>query len=136
MDAMMSMIYTWLENLVKFEESHGVNNTLHTKIVLKSDHKEEEEAHILIVEGFLLYSNRPLINMLNQCHFFPIPHEEYKKRRCYRNYTVAPANYGSPSKPLIHPTYHKIDVFFLIMVVQHLQSTSSSILSMYMLDVM
>uniref|UniRef100_A0A3B4U7Y6 Muscle-specific beta 1 integrin binding protein 2 n=1 Tax=Seriola dumerili TaxID=41447 RepID=A0A3B4U7Y6_SERDU len=47
MDAMMSTIYAWLENPVKFEKSHGVNNILDIEIVPKSDHKEEE-THILL----------------------------------------------------------------------------------------
>lgn len=51
MEAMTNTIKGWIENPVKFARSHGVNLTS-TAAVSDSD----ENTHILIVEGFLLYN--------------------------------------------------------------------------------
>uniref|UniRef100_A0A3P8TYE8 Uncharacterized protein n=1 Tax=Amphiprion percula TaxID=161767 RepID=A0A3P8TYE8_AMPPE len=66
-DAMVSAIF-------------GVNNILDTEIVLKSDHKEEEETHIVIVEDILLFTYRHLIDVLNKCHLISNPNKECKKK--------------------------------------------------------
>uniref|UniRef100_A0A3B4XKU2 Uncharacterized protein n=1 Tax=Seriola lalandi dorsalis TaxID=1841481 RepID=A0A3B4XKU2_SERLL len=71
MDTMMSTIYAWLENPV----------TLDDGITLKSDSKIE--SNILIVDGFLLYTSGPLINVLNHWFRISFPYEECKKRSLF-----------------------------------------------------
>lgn len=51
MEAMTNTIKGWIENPVKFARSHGVN------LISAADVSDpEEQTHILIVEGFLLFN--------------------------------------------------------------------------------
>ncbi|XP_069378135.1 muscle-specific beta 1 integrin binding protein isoform X2 [Paralichthys olivaceus] len=83
MEAMASTVKGWMENPVKFAHSHGV--TLSSPSVVADP---DEQIHILIIEGFLLYNYLPLMDVFNKCYYISIPYEECKRRRSTRQYTI------------------------------------------------
>ncbi|XP_064325478.1 nicotinamide riboside kinase 2 isoform X1 [Phalacrocorax carbo] len=82
MEAMVSTVHAWIENPVKFARSHGVNVTPGSKEPASKD------INILVIEGFLLYNYKPLIDLFDICYYLAVPYDECKRRRSTRNYTV------------------------------------------------
>ncbi|XP_016340889.1 nicotinamide riboside kinase 2-like isoform X1 [Sinocyclocheilus anshuiensis] len=83
MDAMVNTVKGWMENPVKFARSHGVT------VSPASDGSDpEREIHILVIEGFLLYNYKPLLDIYSKCYYVTIPYGECKRRRSMRTYTV------------------------------------------------
>uniref|UniRef100_A0A1A8NI82 Nicotinamide riboside kinase 2 n=1 Tax=Nothobranchius pienaari TaxID=704102 RepID=A0A1A8NI82_9TELE len=83
MEAMTNTIKGWIENPVKFARSHGVALSSVPDVAIP-----DEQIHILIVEGFLLYNYQPLLEVFDKCFYISIPYEECKRRRSTRRYTV------------------------------------------------
>ncbi|XP_055007594.1 nicotinamide riboside kinase 2-like isoform X2 [Boleophthalmus pectinirostris] len=82
MEAMVSTVKGWQENPVKFARSHGVSLTPEAEL------DPERGIHMLIVEGFLIYNYKPLLDIYDKCFYISIPYEECKRRRSTRTYTV------------------------------------------------
>ncbi|XP_042335929.1 nicotinamide riboside kinase 2 isoform X1 [Sceloporus undulatus] len=83
MEAMVNTVRAWIENPVKFARSHGVNVSHGSKLPSSDD-----DVHILVVEGFLLYNYRPLVDLLDKRYYLVVPYNECKQRRSTRKYTV------------------------------------------------
>uniref|UniRef100_A0A8C9EYR3 Nicotinamide riboside kinase 2 n=1 Tax=Pavo cristatus TaxID=9049 RepID=A0A8C9EYR3_PAVCR len=82
MEAMVSTVRAWMENPVKFARSHGVN------VTPDPTEPPSKEPHILLIEGFLLYNYRPLVELFDLRYFLAVPYDECKRRRSTRSYTV------------------------------------------------
>ncbi|MED6276766.1 Nicotinamide riboside kinase 2 [Characodon lateralis] len=83
MEAMTNTIKGWIENPAKFARSHGVSLAPVPDVA-----NCDEQIHILIVEGFLLYNYAPLLDVFSKLYYIAIPYEECKRRRSTRQYTV------------------------------------------------
>ncbi|XP_061549561.1 nicotinamide riboside kinase 2-like [Phycodurus eques] len=84
MEAMVSTVKGWQENPVKFARSHGVSLSPEAE----ECSSDQNGIHILIVEGFLIYNYKPLIDIYDRCFYMSLPYEECKTRRSTRTYTV------------------------------------------------
>ncbi|KAM9461803.1 muscle-specific beta 1 integrin binding protein isoform 1-T2 [Clarias gariepinus] len=120
MEAMVNTIKGWLENPVKFARSHGIQVTPASEMGTA-----EDENHILIVEGFLLYNYKPLMEVFDKCYYITIPYEECKRRRSTRQYIV-------PDPPglfdgHVWPMYlkHRVEMEDNLFPIEHLDGLKS-----------
>ncbi|XP_062041009.1 nicotinamide riboside kinase 2 [Lepus europaeus] len=77
MEAMLSTVQAWLGCPRKFARAHGV-----------SVQPDASDTHILLLEGFLLYSYKPLVDVFSCRYFLTVPYDECKRRRSTRSYAV------------------------------------------------
>ncbi|XP_051826803.1 nicotinamide riboside kinase 2-like isoform X1 [Antechinus flavipes] len=82
MEAMLNTVLEWLNNPMKFARTHGIN------IQQNSQESNSDDTHILILEGFLLYSYKSLLDLYSRRYFLAVPYEECKRRRSTCNYKV------------------------------------------------
>uniref|UniRef100_A0A8C5JYU2 Nicotinamide riboside kinase 2 n=1 Tax=Jaculus jaculus TaxID=51337 RepID=A0A8C5JYU2_JACJA len=77
MEAMVSTVQAWIRDPQKFARAHGV-----------SVQPDTTDTHVLLLEGFLLYSYKPLVDLYSRRYFLTVPYEECKRRRSNRSYMV------------------------------------------------
>ncbi|CAO2641315.1 Nicotinamide riboside kinase 2 [Lemmus lemmus] len=77
MEAMLSTVRAWVKDPRKFARAHGV-----------SLQPSSSDTHVLLLDGFLLYSYKPLLDMYSRRYFLTVPYEECKRRRSNRSYVV------------------------------------------------
>ncbi|XP_042525796.1 nicotinamide riboside kinase 2 [Dipodomys spectabilis] len=77
MKAMLSTVKAWVQNPPKFARSHGV-----------TVQPSASDTHILLLEGFLIYSYKPLLDFYTRRYFLTVPYEESKRRRSTRKYPI------------------------------------------------
>uniref|UniRef100_A0A2D4NPR8 Phosphoribulokinase/uridine kinase domain-containing protein n=1 Tax=Micrurus spixii TaxID=129469 RepID=A0A2D4NPR8_9SAUR len=82
MEALVNTVKAWRENPVKFARSHGVSVSHRSKM------PDADDIHVLVVEGFLLYNYRPLVDLFDKRYYLAVPYDECKQRRSTRKYTV------------------------------------------------
>ncbi|NXA43221.1 NRK2 kinase, partial [Eudromia elegans] len=82
MEALVSTVRAWVENPVKFARAHGVTVAPGPKAPPSGD------PHVLLVEGFLLYNYKPLVDLFDIRYYLAVPYEECKRRRSTRSYAV------------------------------------------------
>ncbi|XP_063084987.1 nicotinamide riboside kinase 2 isoform X5 [Cavia porcellus] len=78
MEAMLGTVQDWLHSPQKFARAHGV--------CLQPD---APDTHVLLLDGFLLYSYRPLLDLYSRRYFLTVPYEECKCRRSTHSYPIS-----------------------------------------------
>ncbi|XP_076005475.1 nicotinamide riboside kinase 1 [Genypterus blacodes] len=80
MDVMMGVVDSWRRDPERFlaEQSPRAEHTAAS---------DKEDVFVLIVEGFLIFNYRPLIELMDKRYFIEIPYDACKQRRSSRVYT-------------------------------------------------
>ncbi|XP_061430152.1 nicotinamide riboside kinase 1-like isoform X1 [Lethenteron reissneri] len=84
MDAMMNVVNAWIKDPSGFK---GLSSESH--IASQPLHYDPDAPHILIIEGFLMYTYRPLLNVFDFRYLLTVPFDEAKRRRSTRVYCPA-----------------------------------------------